>query len=363
MRILFVESGSGFGGSATCLANLVQELDKRRFLPIVAHHAEGPGIERIARAGIPVTRLHRGRAWFELVRFIRRERIDIVHANNELYSHLSTILAARFARRPCLMHMRGIRKLTRMEHWLAKKIRHFIVISEAARKFYTQDGLAQASMTTIYDGIDLTRFQDSTAGAHVRRELGFSDAHIVIGIVSRLVPKKGQREFLEALAILARDYPQVRGLVVGGDPQPGEPYRLELEEKAKALGLSDRVVFAGWRDDVAQVNAALDIAVQATQYVEGLCAAVAEAMAAGRPVVASNVGGIPELVVAQKTGTLVAPGSVAELAAALQALVVDEKLRSQMGRAGRERIASILDQRRTVRQVEQIYQQLQGAEN
>jgi glycosyltransferase involved in cell wall biosynthesis len=284
--------------------------------------------------------------------------VAIVHANNELYSHLSTVMASAWTRKPCVVHMRGIRKLTRMERWLAGRVSRFIVISAAAGRFYLQDGLPESLTDMIYDGIDLSRYGPDLEGQGVRREFGFSDEHVVIGIVSRLVPKKGQGEFLEALAILAREFGQVRGLIAGSDPEPDGAYRRALEEKARALGLNGRVVFAGWRDDVPQVNASFDIAVQATQYVEGLCVAVAEAMAAGKPVVASDIGGIPEMILPGKTGSLVRPGSSQALADAIRPLVGDALMRRRWGDAARERICAMLDQRSTVRQLERVFEQI-----
>ena len=356
--ILFVESGSGYGGSATCLANLVQELDKNRFRPIVAYYSAGPGIDRIIQAGTPTIRLTRGLRLFQLMSAIKSHAVDLVHANNELYSHVPAVLAASWMRRPCLMHMRGIRKLTRMERWLAKRIRWFIVISKAARRFYTDDGLPDERMETIYDGVDLSRFDRELDGGKVRSDFKLKPEHLVVGMVSRLVPKKGQREFLDALAELAPDFPQMRGVIVGGDPSPEGLYLKELQKKAADLGLSQQVIFPGWRDDVPEVNASFDVAAQPTQYMEGLCAAVAEAMAAARPVVASNMGGIPELIADNETGFLVQPGSAQALARSIRRLLRDAGLRRRLGEAGRDRIRRILDQSRTVRQVESIYTQL-----
>jgi glycosyltransferase involved in cell wall biosynthesis len=352
--ILFVETGSGFGGSAVCLDNLIRSLNRQAYEPLVAYMGEGLGIERIQRQGVRTLRLRHGWRWGQLVYWCVRYQVALVHANNELYSHAATLLAAWVLRRPCLVHMRGIRAFTRLERLLIPLVRHFIVISEIGRAHYIEQGMPASRSSTIYDGILKEQFVPSTH-AEARHSLGLAAQDLVVGIVSRLVPMKGHRDFLEALRVLAPELPALRGVIVGGDPSPGEPYLNELRQLARHLRLERQVVFTGWRDDVSAMTATFDVAVQASQYLEGFGTAIMEAMALGKPVVATAVGGVPELVENGRTGFLVPSGNPGALAAAILRLARDASLRERFGQAGRRRVEQVFDQRLLTRQIEQVY--------
>ncbi len=360
--VLYVESGSGHGGAPACLASLLKCLDRRTYRPLVAYYHEGVGIKRIQKMGVATRRVSPRRAWWELVRLMQRERVDVVHFNNELYSHVPGILAARWMRRPCVVHLRGIRPLTRRERWAIPLVRQFIVISKIARHHYLADGLPAPRTTLVYDGVDLSEFDGQLNREAARRAVGAGPNDLVIGMVSRLVPKKGQQDLLEALARLSRELPQVRGVLVGGDTGRGQRYLKTLQRHARALGLDERVVFTGWRGDIPQLTAGFDIAAQASHYTEGFGTSVMEAMALGKPVVATAVGGIPELVEAERTGLLVPPGQPVALAHALRRLVLNPDERLRMGRAGRARVEQLFDQRHQVMRLEAVYRRLLGEE-
>ncbi len=356
--ILFVETGSGYGGSAVCLASLIEWLDRAAYRPVVAYYHDGLGIERIQRQGVLMVRLHRGRSWWELVRLIHRERVDLVHGNNDLYSHVASVLAANWTRRPYLMHMRGIRALTRIERWLARRITHFVVLSKIGQAFYIKEGMPAERITMIHDALDLAMFNGRLDGRAMRRSLGIPDGAVVVGIVSRLVPKKGHWDLLHAVAQLSHELPQVRCLIVGGDPGPHGTYMKQLKEFTRALKIQERVIFTGWRDDIPAVTASFDIAVQASEYLEGFGTSILEAMALGKPVVATAVGAIPEVIEDGTTGRLVPPANPDALADELRRLVADRALRERYGRAGRERVEQLFDQRNQIKQVEALYTQL-----
>ncbi len=357
--ILFVETGSGFGGSATCLDSLIRCLDHRKYRPVVAYGASGLGTQRIERQGVSVVQLNEHGALWQLLEIIRRERVDLVHANNEIYSHWGTIVAARLSRRPCIVHMRGIRQpLTRLERLLIPHSAHFIVISQLGLRTYADEGIPLERSSVLYDGIDLEQFNRHLDPQAVRRQLGVRDGELVIGIVSRLVPKKGHKDFLKAVAQIRLTLPQVRAVIVGSDPYPGEPHFHELQGYARELGLADSVIFTGWRDDIPALTAAFDIAAQASHYIEGLGTAVIEAMALGKPVVATAVGGVKEVVVPERTGLLVPPGDPDQLACALRRLVTNEEERQRFGEAGRERARTMFDQRQLSKDLESLYERL-----
>jgi glycosyltransferase involved in cell wall biosynthesis len=356
--VLFVGTGSGFGGSAVCLNNLIRYLDPGAYRPIVAHLGRGLAIKRIEAQGVPIVPLDRRWMGWQLARLIRRERVDLVHANNELYSHVPTILAARATRRPCVVHMRGIRPLTRRERWAIRLVDHFIIISEIGRRFYLKEGVPDERTSVIYDGMDLAVFDGHADREAMRRRLGVAPSEVLLGFVSRLEPKKGVQDFLDAFALVQRACPQARAVVVGGDPDHRQAYFRELVQRARALGLSSRVTFTGWRDDVPSLTSAFDVAVQASHYMEGFGTSVMEAMALGKPVVATAVGGIPELVEEHATALLVPSGDWEALAQAIIRLVREPQLRARMGASGRRRVEERFNQARLTTQVEALYARL-----
>jgi glycosyltransferase involved in cell wall biosynthesis len=190
---------------------------------------------------------------------------------------------------------------------------------------------------TIYNGVDVRAIQDPAAAAEsrgLRRTLGLRDRRVV-GVVGRLRTEKGHGWLLAAMAVVCRRLPDARLLVVGDGPD-----RAVLMQRAVALGLSDQVLWYGSApmDTVARLYAVMDVVAVPSVY-EGFGLAAAEAMAAGRPVVAADVDGLREIVVHEKTGLRVPHGDRKTLAAYLVRLLSDAALADAMGKAGRRRVA------------------------
>ncbi len=356
--ILYVETGSGFGGSAVCLGHLLRWLDKTQYRPIVAHLHEGLGIERIRKAGIQTVRLNKVLALWDMMQLIRREKVDLVHINNELYSHWMSILASKMTHTKCLVHMRGIRALTRMEKALIRLVDHFIVISNVGREFYIKEGFPENHSSVIYDGIDFSQISKPPIPAEERAKLAITEDEIVLGNVSRLVPNKGQRTLLKAMSLLVGKYPRLKLIIVGGDPKSGEPFLNELKLMSQDMGIPDRVVFTGWRDDVYNLTAAFDIAVQASHYIEGFGTSILEAMSLSKPVIATGVGGIKELILHGQSGYHFEPGDEEALANQLEILIKDQALRDHMGSVGASRAKALFDQKKLANQLSDLYANL-----
>jgi glycosyltransferase involved in cell wall biosynthesis len=187
----------------------------------------------------------------------------------------------------------------------------------------------------IYNGIEPRFFADESAtGLRLRRELGIPADALVIGIIARLSPEKGHDRFLRIAGDIARQRPQARFLIVGGGP-----LEAELRATAAALGLDHRVVFTGARRDVIALNHVLDIFALPSRE-EALPLAVLEAMAARRPIVASAVGGVPEVVRDGQTGFLFPPDEHDRFVKALLRLADHPELREELGRRGQQRVRS-----------------------
>jgi glycosyltransferase involved in cell wall biosynthesis len=192
-----------------------------------------------------------------------------------------------------------------------------------------------------------------------RRELGFNDETVVIGLLGLFEPWKGHELLLDAATrppLMTAS--KVRFLIAGDDSPKTVGQRQRLEERARQLGIGDRIQILGFIDDVPRRLAALDIAVAPSLRPDPLPGSVLEAMAAGLPVVASNTGGIPEMVDAGRTGFLVEPGNATALAETLARLAASAPLRAEMGRAGREVVESRFTIETSVRRLVEVYASL-----
>jgi len=193
------------------------------------------------------------------------------------------------------------------------------------------EGFPERSIQVVYNGIDLGHRPQPAERAAMRESLGLANDDFAIGTVGRLDPVKNLGALLDALTILKVRYPSAKVVIVGDGSE-----RQALEERASALGLSGAMVFAGYRGDVRAVMAAFDVYVNCSTY-EGVSLTILEAMASALPVVASAVGGNPEVVIDHETGLLVRPQAQA-IATAVGALIESPARRQTMGDAARWRV-------------------------
>lgn len=280
---------------------------------------------------------------FRLRDLIALGDFDLVHAHMppaELYARLS-LLGLDRPDLPLLITKHNEERFCNapgqclLGRWVARRAERVIAISHAVKRYMASDalGIEAQRIEVIHYGIDAEPFAVPQAweAAEIRRGWGIREDELAIGFVGRLVPQKDLRTLLHGFAEFASEFPRTKLVIVGA----GE-LDAELRRGAEELGVADRVVWAGFRDDIAGVMRAFDIFALTSIY-EGLGLVLLEAMAAQRPVVATRVGAIPEVVADGKTGLLVAPRQPAELAAAFQQLT-DATLRHKFGSAGRERV-------------------------
>ena len=303
--------------------------------------ARGAFTERAEGEGFPVHvvdvgRLHRVRGLLALRALLRRERVDLLHTHTLAAANTLGRAGARLAGARVVSHLHlethfraATAPLLRTADNLSARLAHALVaVSEDTKRVYERQGYPQR-IEVVYNGVDAP----SANGDAVRARLGVPEGVPLVGEVGRLCDVKGQRELIAALA----QVPDARAVLVGADLEQGGAYERELEREAERFGVRDRVVFAGRREDVADVLAELDV-FALPSWTEGLPLVVLEAMAQRRPVVATPVGGTPEVVVDGETGLLVPPRDPDALAAALRRLLDDAGLRARMGDAGFRRV-------------------------
>ncbi len=258
-------------------------------------------------------------------RIIREKSIDIVHCHigGELYGHAGTV----GTRARVLTTLHGIFPYSLKQRaliWLCSifKKNYKVAVSKELQKLYN-------CHTLIYNGVDTGSPPPAADGIG---EFHRSSDDIVVAITGRLSQVKNHRNFLDAASIVSSRNEKVKFVVVGDGP-----LQRDLERYCESKGISERTVFTGYRKDIESIMNQIDISVLSSDS-EGLPMVVLESMAASKPVVATAVGGIPELVIDDVTGILVEPRDPAALASAIERLAGDGPLRERMGRAARKRI-------------------------
>lgn len=279
-----------------------------------------------------------------LYRLFRRERPAIVHLHL-LKARLLGGLAARWAGVPVVIEtlhgtlLAGYYRppvtglLVRLERWLARRMDAVIAVSPAVAGELAAFGIAPADRVHVIPlGLDLERFRREGLKPTLRRALGLSEEVPLVGTVGRLVPIKGLDTFVDAAALIARVIPLAEFVIVGDGALRGS-----LERRARDAGLGGQVHFLGWRRNLEELYPDLDL-VMLTSLNEGTPVSIIEAMAAGRAVVATRVGGVVDLVDDGVTGVLVPPRDPGALAAAAVELLRDPERRRRMGEAARSAV-------------------------
>lgn len=350
MKICHIFKITGVSGSENHLLTLASHLNRSQYrLTFCLLVERGPDLSAYIAAleavGVEVIRfpiradLDPLLLW-QLMRFLRAQRPDVVHTHL-IHGDLYGTLATRLAGVPFVVstkHNDDVFRQRGLCAWLDRTLARYqdriITISYHLERFYVEvEGLPADKILTIHYGLDPCAFlQDAGEGVDVRSELGISADAPLVSVVGRLTEQKGHTYLLDAFAEVIQALPSAHLLVVGD----GE-LRLALERQAARLGLRDSVTFTGRREDVPRIMMALDVLVMPSLW-EGFGLVLLEAMAAGRPVVASQVSAISEIVVEGETGLLVPPADPKALAKALLTILVDPTLAVGMGHHGRARL-------------------------
>ncbi|HWB15760.1 MAG TPA: glycosyltransferase [Vicinamibacterales bacterium] len=378
--ILFVIGTLNIGGAETQLVEMVRALDAR-FAPSVCCLASaGPLADRLAGTGISVTTIglqsrRQGRGWmrvlpalvrlpidlFRFVRHVRARQPAVLHGVL-MHAYVFGAFAARLsgvpvvvASRRSLSHFKRGKPFMRLAERFANRWTDCVVAnSEAVRQdAITTEHLPPEKVTVIYNGLDLDAY-DGVADATVqalREELALGASPVVI-VVANLIGYKGHEYFLQAWANVCRVHPDAVAIFAGDGPM-----RAEREEDARALGIETRVRFLGVRRDVPALLAAADLLVHPSLE-EGFCNALLEAMAASRPVVATDVGGNREAVIDGETGLLVPPADAGRLAAAILTVLQQPDRGAAWGLAGRRRVVDRFQRSRMLPEYEALYDDL-----
>jgi len=341
IRVLYLSHAFAVGGAEEMVLNLVRHLPPPFAPGVACIHEAGPIGEEIQRTGVPFTVLGLNpglRHPFDALRlrdFLHHAEPHIVHTfllTGSLYGRF----AAMMARVPIVIgtevnlyeHKRALH--ARAERWLMRGTDAVVASAESVRDFYLdQVGADPAKVEVIYNAVDWSQLQATTARDEMRTSVGIPLDVPLLGIIARLTEQKAHRVLFDALA----GRPELANvhLAVVGDGH----LRRELEQRAGHTGLNGRIHFLGARRDLGNILAAIDVFVMPSLW-EGLPLSLVLAMGAGLPVVATRVAGIPEVVQDGVNGVLVSPNDSAELGAALAALIGDDTKMALLGMAAKK---------------------------
>ena len=361
LRILEIyPKGDFFTGAAMQLRDLARGLAERGHqVTVVTPPSELWGTRcqeaGLAHAAIAMRRPWDPRAAWKLARLIRRQRIQIVHAHKGRARTLA-VLAGLMGARAVLVLNRGVSfRIGRVRRvgYTSRRVHAIVAVCQSIKDGLVAAGVPAAKVDVIYSGTDLERFHPGVDGGLVRRELGLSAEHALVTQIG-VRSWRGWHDVLEAMRIVAAGHPHARLLLVGAPP----PRLAEIAERARQAGLADRVLALGHRDDVPAILNASDVVVDASYAGLGITGSIREALACERPVVATRLEGMPELVVDNETGLLVPPREPAALAAAILRLLGDPTAAQTMARAGRKRVEAHFSLRAKLDATEALYRRL-----
>jgi glycosyltransferase involved in cell wall biosynthesis len=354
IRILLLVDTLATGGAEQVVVDTACGLNSDRFAPhVVVTRGSGSLQRQLEKAGLPVTILHRrtrlsARAYRRVTSLAGS--CDIIHAH-KFGSNVWGALVARRVGLPLIVHEHNWSESSSPfqslcnRRWIAPSARRIFCVSSSVAAAMIADGVPPERIEVLPNAVPPDA---AFSKAEARRQLGLPAAGFVVGIVGQLRPEKNHELLLLALGSLQLVHRETTLCVIGSGPRLGF-----LRQEAVRLGVAANVVWTGWREEARRLASAFDVAVICSNW-EGLPLAGLEAMAAGVPVVATAVGGLPDLL-AGDAGVLVPPGDAHQLAAAITQLQADPVHAHRVGRTGQGRVRRDHDLRQMIGRLEATY--------
>jgi glycosyltransferase involved in cell wall biosynthesis len=392
IRVLFFDHTAALGGGEIALLNLVRFLNPQVVKPLVLLGADGPLVKQLGpkvdtyiwplpsgvadrkKDTLGISTLFRIREIFgvfayvwRLAKFIRRNEIDIVHTNS-LKADIIGGIAGRMALRPVVWHVRDRidedylpRPVVGIFRLLCRVIPNYVIANSAATLRTILPGDAENPGSGVRDVARDRRavvVHDGTITTLARDERAKNSELFHIGLIGRISPWKGQHIFLRAAAHVFKKFPNARFVIVGAPLFGEEEYEQVVRDLPSQLGIESVVEFTGFRSDIEQVISGLDLVVHSSVTGEPFGQVIIEGMAAGKPVVATNGGGVPEIVQDGSTGILVPMGDVQAMADAICEIVANPERGRAMGIMGRQRVQDSFTVELTAAKVEAVYRKI-----
>ncbi len=370
--LYLIDNFIGMAGAEKNLFHVVTGLDLNKYRPIVCCLQGGDVIKILEQKGIQVINLQMKKIYdinafkqtFRLIKLIKREDVQVIvtyHKSSDFWGGM----IAKICNVPVIIsNRRDMGYKLKKKDFLVYKIinklvfNKIIAVSNAVKKMIVcRQTTPEDKIVTIYNGVELERFSEEVNTDQLRHSLGLNSKQPVVGILAVLRPIKGHKYFLEAASIILKEIPTVQFLVVGYNRRgigvlEDNPIRL-----SETLGIRENVFFTGRQSDTPKILSIMDISIL-TSLSEGFSNTILESMAAGKPVVATNVGGNLEAIIEGETGFLVPPKNPEALAEAIIKLLENKSLAHRMGMAGKERVKQHFPLEKMIRETESLYDSL-----
>lgn len=367
-RILYISPGTDLGGGEVSLLTLIANLDRTRFTPIVCAYGPGKFHDRAKQLNCELhLQSYAGmftqpRFIWQINKLIRHSKADIVHVNTlDIRAGIATKLAGKIL----IGHLRVIFPTTFVDKTFVNLSDKTISVSNAVRDFMCQEQNTPPShFQTIYNAVDTSHSE----GPDLRTELGLKSDVAIVGVVGRIDPWKGMETFVDAVAELYSDLPNVHFVIAGspGPAQEEQDYETHLHNKVKEANLTDRFHFLGYRSDALNLIGQLSILVVPSIVLktpqgiktEGFGRVAAEGLAMNTPVIASRAGGLPEIIEHGKTGLLFEPQNSVELSQNIRQILNDQAFAQKLSEEGKKRFNALFTVQSHLAQIQNLYDNL-----
>lgn len=361
MKVLHVETGMHLYGGAKQVTYITKGLQELGVSNVLCTPKNSDIGEWASQQPIQVRNTDSAgdldfRFYRQLSQIMRDEKPDLVHLHSRRGADVLGGIAAKSNNIPCILSRRVDNKESK---WAVKiKYRlydHVITISEGIKRVLLSEGVPDNKITCVHSAVDAEKYATPESRRRFLEEFRLPEDTFCIGVVAQLIQRKGHRYLLEVLPELVQQYPNIRVLIFGKGA-----LKDDLKTSVAELGLADHVQFTGFRNDLEKWLGCLDLVVHPAE-IEGLGVSLLQAASAGVPIIASNAGGMPEVVHHQKNGLLIEVGDTQSLAAGIRLIMDDEKLRSNMQKAGPEIIQQYFSIPSMIQGNLQVYRQVLSA--
>jgi glycosyltransferase involved in cell wall biosynthesis len=361
VKVVQVMATGTNGGAQEHVYSLVTRMDSDRYDVRVVSLSHGSSVRRLEKAGIEVSVIDEPddrAAVGALAELLAPLEPEVIH--NHMYraevigTRAALLLGEQGCKRPAVISTVHSSRIRCVDDRVALRqltplMDRLIAVSRAIEQKIREEGRFGAPVSLIYNGVDLQRYNHQQPCCTLHDDYRIPESSPIVGVVARLEAEKGHRTLVDAWPLVLAVHPEAWLLIVGEGSE-----RNSLEAQSASLGISEKVVFTGRREDVPAVTAALDVAVLPS-YREAQGLSVLEAMALSRPVVASNVGGIPEMIEDGVTGLLVPPGDCEALGAAIIRLLSDHPLADMIAKRGHDMVHDRFCIELMTSQIENLY--------
>jgi len=396
-NILFVETGYGFGGAVTCLSALLRQLDKKKYNPALVfsqtdsatknflvskdwktiHLARYRGgkklkqlVENSSKYGcilkktlvsisFLIKKLYSIPFFIRLYKAAKSHKADLIHINNCFNANIEALLVALFLNIPCIAHVRGGVYNSFEARFIARRIAHFIAVSGYIRDELIRFGIPAGKITVVYDGLDFEAVELKKTEAGKLKAFNGAFKRCNVGIFSCLVGWKGHEIFIKAVDCLIKEK-KIRDcsfFIVGSADSANQGLDEKLRVQVQELGLGDYIVFTGYQSNVYPFVQKMDIIVHTSTMPEPLGMVIIEAMALGKPVIASAIGGPIEIIKDGLDGFLVSPSDPRALAEKIYELLRNKETLREISKNAKLKARGQFSLDFHAEQIENIYGQ------